>query len=134
MKNVLKEFREFAIKGNVIDLAIGVLIGTAFNKIVTSLVNDVIMPIFVLILGKSTLADIAYKGIKVGSFVQSIVDFLIIGFSLFIVVKIINRLRLLKEKQEEAEEKKEDEVTISKEEQLLTEIRDLLKERRIEKS
>lgn len=120
-----KEFKEFALKGNVMDLAIGVLIGTAFNKIVTSLVNDIIMPIFGYVVGKETFADLAIGNIKFGAFIQTVIDFLIIGFSLFIVVKAINKLKEIREK--EKEEFAEEEVEITKEEQLLTEIRDLLK-------
>ncbi|NCU16837.1 large-conductance mechanosensitive channel protein MscL [Pallidibacillus pasinlerensis] len=121
-----KEFKEFAMKGNVIDLAMGVLIGTAFNKIVTSLVNDIIMPIFGYVVGKETFAHLAWGNIKYGAFVQTIVDFLIIGFSLFVVVKTINKLKEIREKEAQEEE----EATITKEEELLTEIRDLLKEQR----
>jgi large conductance mechanosensitive channel len=121
-----KEFKEFAMKGNVIDLAVGVLIGTAFNKIVSSLVNDLIMPIFALVIGKGSFNDLAYRDIHYGRFIQSIVDFLIIGFSLFLVVKALNKIRSIRENHEE----KEKETTISTEERLLTEIRDLLKESR----
>ncbi|MCU9613581.1 large-conductance mechanosensitive channel protein MscL [Caldibacillus lycopersici] len=123
-----KEFKEFAMKGNVLDLAVGVLIGTAFNKIVSSLVNDLIMPIFGLFIGKGDFSELHFKQIKYGSFIQSILDFLIIGFSLFIVVKVINKIKTFREK-EEAAEKKEEAKNISMEQQLLTEIRDLLKER-----
>lgn len=131
VKEMWKEFKEFAIKGNVLDLAIGVLIGTTFNKIVTSLVNDVVMPIFGIVIGGVNFQDlsITYHNaeIKYGSFIQSIIDFLIIGFSLFFVVKVLNRLRTLREKQVEKEEKSEPKLT--KEQELLMEIRDLLKER-----
>ena len=119
-----KEFKQFAIKGNVIDLAIGVMIGTAFNKIVTSLVNDIIMPIFALILGKASFSDLAYKDLKYGNFIQSIVDFLIIGFTLFLVVKAVNKLQKMREKEDEV---KKEEPKPTKEQELLTEIRDLLK-------
>lgn len=118
------------MKGNVIDLAVGVLIGTAFNKIVSSLVNDIIMPIFALIIGKGSFEKLAYKDIHYGLFIQSVVDFLIIGFSLFLVVKLFNKFRDIREKHEE----KEKEENVSKEEQLLTEIRDLLKESRASKA
>ncbi len=127
---MLKEFKEFAMKGNVIDLAVGVLIGTAFNKIVSSLVNDIIMPIFALIIGKGSFEKLAYKDIHYGLFIQSVVDFLIIGFSLFLVVKLFNKFRDIREKHEETEK----EENVSKEEQLLTEIRDLLKESRTSKA
>jgi len=121
-----KEFKEFAMKGNVIDLAVGVLIGTAFNKIVSSLVNDIIMPIFALIIGKTSFEKLVYKNIHYGLFIQSVVDFLIIGFSLFLVVKLFNKIRDIRKRNEENEK----EENVSKEEQLLAEIRDLLKENR----
>ena len=117
-----KEFKEFAMKGNVIDLAMGVLIGTAFNKIVTSLVNDIIMPIFGYVVGKETFAHLAWGNIKYGAFIQTIVDFLII-------VKTFNKLKEIREK-EALEKVAEEEATITKEEELLMEIRDLLKEQR----
>ncbi|WP_062356774.1 large conductance mechanosensitive channel protein MscL [Bacillus kwashiorkori] len=126
-----KEFKEFAMKGNVVDLAIGVMIGTAFNKIVTSLVNDMITPFFGVFLGGIDFSDLKIPGteIKYGSFIQSIIDFLIIGFSLFIIIRVINRLRELRvKKTEQLDEKGAKERSPSKEEMLLTEIRDLLKE------
>jgi large conductance mechanosensitive channel len=128
MIEMWREFREFAMKGNVMDLAIGVLIGTAFNKIVTSLVNDIIMPIFGYVVGKETFAHLTIGNIKYGAFIQTIVDFLIIGFSLFIVIKAYNKLKKLREK--EAQEEASDDNELTQEEKLLTEIRDLLKEQR----
>jgi large conductance mechanosensitive channel len=122
-----KEFKEFAVKGNVIDLAVGVIIGGAFGKIVTSLVNDLIMPIIGLLLGGIDFTSLEIKVgeavIKYGAFIQSIVDFLIIAFTIFLFVKTINRVK----KKEEEESPAQPEP--SKEEVLLTEIRDLLKER-----
>jgi len=124
-----KEFKEFAIKGNVIDLAIGVIIGTAFGKIVTSLVNDLLMPVFGLISGGVDLNGLAYTygetEIKYGAFLQSIVDFLIISLSIFFFVKAVNRLKRPKKEEEEA--KPEEPPKPSNEEVLLAEIRDLLK-------
>ena len=114
------------MKGNVIDLAVGVMIGTAFNKIVSSLVDDVIMPIFGMVMGKGDFSELAYQSIRYGSFIQSIIDFLIIGFSLFLVVKVMNRLKDFRESEREEEEAEESGQAVSKEEQLLTEIRDLL--------
>jgi large conductance mechanosensitive channel len=123
-----KEFKEFAIKGNVLDLAIGVIIGGAFGKIVTSLVNDIIMPVFGLILGGINLSErvlpIDKAIIKYGSFLQSVVDFLIISFSIFLFVRLLSKFK----KKEEKEEVKSEPV-LSKEEILLSEIRDLLKEK-----
>lgn len=121
---MLKEFKEFAMKGNVMDLAIGVIIGGAFGKIVTSLVNDIIMPLLGLLLGKLDFTKIVlFDIIKIGVFIQNIVDFLIIAFTIFLVVKAINRFKRKKEDAPEAP------AEPSKEEVLLTEIRDLLKQK-----
>lgn len=93
---MLKEFKEFAMKGNIIDLAVGVIIGGAFQKIVTSLVNDIIMPAISIITGKVDYSDLAFTvgdaSIKYGAFLTSIIDFLIIAFSIFIMIKYINRM------------------------------------------
>ena len=114
---MLKEFKEFALKGNVLDLAIAVVMGAAFNKIVTSLVQYIIMPLIGKLFGSVDLADWSFWGIKYGLFIQSIIDFIIIAFALFIFVKIANTVMKKEEKEEEVEEN-----TV-----LLTEIRDLLK-------
>ena len=94
---MLKEFKEFALKGNVMDLAIGVIIGGAFGKIVTSLVQDLIMPVFGLLTSGMNFEDMAYVSgdvtIKYGNFIQTVVDFIIISFSIFLAVKLINRAR-----------------------------------------
>ncbi|NNV04870.1 large conductance mechanosensitive channel protein MscL [Geobacillus sp. C56-T2] len=125
------EFKKFAIRGNVIDLAVGVIIGGAFGKIVSSLVNDIIMPLVGLILGGIDFSSLSWKvgkaEIKYGSFIQTVVDFLIIAFSIFLFVKLINKLYERVKKQEEV---KETAPTLTKEEELLTEIRDLLKQQR----
>ncbi len=98
---MLKEFKEFAMKGNVIDLAVGVIIGGAFGKIVTSLVNDIIMPLLGLLLGridfKSLSLPVGKATINYGIFLNNVVDFLIIAFSIFIVIKQLNRLTKKKE-------------------------------------
>lgn len=123
MRAFLKEFKEFAVKGNVMDLAIGVIIGAAFGKIVTSLVNDIIMPLFGTILGSEIAAKTATVNgaiIKWGAFVQSVVDFLIVAFVIFLVIKAINRFKKPAPVVEVV-------VEPTKEEVLLTEIRDLLK-------
>lgn len=121
-----KEFKEFAIKGNVVDLAIGVIIGGAFGKIVTSLVNDIIMPLIGLMLGGIDFTNLEFKVgtavVKYGAFIQSVVDFLIIAFSIFLLVRSIN---MIKKKEEDAPV----EPAPSKEEILLTEIRDLIKQK-----
>jgi len=128
LHNSISEFKEFIMKGNVVDLAVGVIVGGAFGKIVTSLVNDVLMPIIGIIIGGINFSDlsinIADAKVAYGSFIQQIVDFLIISLCVFIFVKIINRFTKKKTDitEEIVEEKKSDEVI------LLEEIRDLLKE------
>lgn len=130
---MLKEFKEFAIKGNVIDLAVGVIIGGAFGKIVSSLVNDILMPVFGFILSginisdlkfviKPAVGDIPEVAILYGSFIQAIVDFLIIAFSIFLFVKLLS---LWKKKEHEEEPPAPEEP--NPEVMLLEEIRDLLK-------
>lgn len=128
---MLKEFKEFALKGNVLDLAIGVVIGGAFGKIITSLVNDIIMPLIGLIVGGVNFTALEYiistkRGepiiIKYGEFIQSAIDFLIIAFSIFLFIKIITSF---KKKEEEAPETPPEPT---KEEVLLGEIRDILKQ------
>jgi large conductance mechanosensitive channel len=122
MKNFIKEFKAFAVKGNVVDLSVAVIVGGAFGKIVTSFVNDVIMPIFGIILGGINFKDLQIKigeaTILYGNFIQSIVDFVIIAFFIFVAIKI---LAAVTKKEKKSKEKK----TIT-EVELLTEIRDLL--------
>ena len=93
---MLKEFKEFALKGNIIDMAIGVIIGGAFQKIVSSLVNDIIMPTLAIFTGKVDFSDLVFtvgnSSIKYGCFITTIVDFLIIAFSIFIAIRTINKL------------------------------------------
>lgn len=93
---MLKEFKKFATKGNVIDMAIGVIIGGAFQKIVTSLVNDIIMPALSFLTGKVNIADLGFTyqdiTIQYGSFLSSVIDFLIIAFSIFIAIKVATDL------------------------------------------
>ena len=93
---MLKDFKEFAMKGNVMDMAIGVIIGGAFQKIVTSLVNDIIMPAIAVFTGKVDFSDLVFtignSSIKYGSFITTIVDFLIIAFSIFIAIRVITKL------------------------------------------
>lgn len=123
----LKEFKEFAFKGNVLDMAVGVVIGTAFGKIVTSIVNDLIMPLVGMVTaGKDfTAITIPLKGesaIMIGNFIQSFVDFLIIAASIFMFVKFIN---MFKKKEEPKPEAPKGPTS----EELLAEIRDLLKDK-----
>ena len=93
---MFKEFKEFALKGNIVDMAIGVIIGGAFQKIVSSLVNDIIMPLIAIFTGKVDFSDLFFtignSQIKYGSFITTIVDFLIIAFSIFIAIRSINKL------------------------------------------
>jgi large conductance mechanosensitive channel len=115
------EFKQFAMKGNVIDLAVGVIIGGAFGKIVSSLVADVIMPLFGLFIGVKSFSKLAYGSIKYGQFIQTVVDFFIIAFSIFLFIKLLNRF---KKKEEPAVVV----ANVDRTEELLAEIRDLLKE------
>ena len=128
---MMKEFKEFAVKGNVVDMAVGIIIGAAFGKIVSSLVGDVIMPPIGLILGGvdfSNLSIILKEAVdkapavtlNYGKFIQTVIDFIILAFAIFLLVKGINAL---KRKQEEAP------AEPPKQEVLLTEIRDLLKKK-----
>ncbi|HBL84515.1 MAG TPA: large conductance mechanosensitive channel protein MscL [Clostridiales bacterium] len=130
-----KEFKKFIMRGNVMDLAIGIIIGGAFGKIVTSLVNDIIMPLIGLILGKVNFADMKYVitpatdtaaevAFKYGAFIQSIIDFLIIALCIFLIVKLLTSF---KKKQEEPAVPPLSPPTPPKNELLLEEIRDLLK-------
>ena len=127
VKNFLNEFQKFIQRGHVIDLAVGVIIGSAFGKIVTSLVNDILMPIIGIIIGgqdfKELKISIGETTILYGSFIQNIVDFLIVALFVFIFIKIINKIMNPVKKEEKTTElpKKTDEVI------LLEEIRDLLK-------
>lgn len=131
---MLKDFKEFAFKGNVLDMAIGVIIGAAFGKIVTSLVNDLIMPIISILTGGINFTDLKYvitpahgdvaeNAIAYGSFIQNVVDFLIIAFCIFLFVRLIEKFKKKEEVKVEAPKKADDVV-------LLEEIRDLLKSKK----
>lgn len=127
MKKYISEFKKFIAKGNVVDLAVAVIIGGAFGKIVTSLVNDILMPVIGVILGglDFTSLSINFRSatINYGMFIQNIVDFLIIAVCIFVFVKFIERLLPKKEEKKETPKKPDDIV-------LLEEIRDLLKEKK----
>lgn len=127
---MLKEFKKFISRGNVVDLAVGVIMGGAFGKIVTSLVNDLIMPLVGAIIGgiDFTSLSITIKDSKIayGNFIQNVVDFLIIAVCIFFLVKIVNKLNELGKKKEEEKEVKQ-EIKKNEEVLLLEEIRDLLK-------
>ena len=137
---IIKEFKEFAVKGNVLDMAIGIIIGGAFGKIVTSILNDILMPPLGLLIGgtdftdlKVTIKDktiddagnaVAEVAVNYGNFVQTLIDFILVGIAVFIIIKIMNRIR---EKLENAPKPPAPPAEPTKEEILLTEIRDLLK-------
>lgn len=135
MKKMLNEFKKFISKGNVVDLAVGVVIGGAFSKIVSSLVNDIIMPFIGVIIGGINFTNLSLKvgdaTINYGMFIQNIIDFLIISFCIFLVVKALNTLddmtkkKIEKLKKEEKVEKKEE--IVSEEILLLREISNSLK-------
>ena len=133
MKKFFGEFKDFVSKGNVIDLAVGVVIGSAFGKIVSSLVDNIIMPLVGLIIGGVDFSSLSVtvKGasIKYGLFIQNVVDFLIVALCIFIFIKAINSLdkKVKSRVKKEEEKKKEEPPKPTKEEELLTEIRDLLK-------
>jgi len=130
--SMMKEFRDFAMRGNVVDMAVGIVIGGAFGKIVSSFVNDVLMPPIGMMLGGVDFGDLAITlkeavgetpavMLNYGMFIQTVVDFIIIAFAIFLVIKAMNNLK----KKEEA--KPAPPPKPSAEETLLTEIRDLLK-------
>ncbi len=125
----LGAFKKFISRGNVIDMAVGVIIGGAFGKIVTSLVNDIVMPLIGLALGKVNFAELSLKigeaEIKYGNFIQTIVDFLIVAFCIFIVIQIFEKFK----KKQEAKPEDTPAVVKSDEAILLEEIRDLLKQK-----
>lgn len=132
MKKIIKEFKEFISRGSVIDLAVGIIVGGAFTSIVTSFVNDIIMPVLGLILGKinfkdlklvlvKATEDVSEVSINYGNFIQNIINFLLTALAIFIMIKFINKFKNKEKKKEEVKPVKSDEVI------LLTEIRDLLK-------
>lgn len=123
----LGAFKKFISRGNVVDMAVGVIIGGAFGKIITSLVNDIIMPVIGLALGKLNFAELSVKigesEVKYGSFIQTVVDFFIVALCIFVVVRIFESFK----KKEEAKPEEPEAVIKSDEAVLLEEIRDLLK-------
>ena len=125
-KKVVSEFKEFISKGNIVDMAVGVIIGSAFGKIVTSLVNDIFMPLIGVIIGGLDFTSLTIKVgeavVSYGVFIQNIVDFLIIAGCIFLMIKILAKFKKKEEVKEEEPVVKEDENTV-----LLREIRDLLK-------
>ena len=125
---MIKEFKKFISRGNVIDLAVGVVVGNAFSKIVSSLVDNIIMPLVGIVIGgiDSTKLSLKVLDVKIefGIFLQNVVDFLIIAFCIFIVIKIFNQITKKEDKKEEVK------ATKTNQEILLEEIRDLLKEKK----
>ena len=154
MKKFFADFKAFIAKGNVIDMATAVIIGAAFNKIITSLVNDVIMPLISLLVGGLDVTDwkwvispevldeagavvTAENSLKYGMFIQTVIDFLIVAFCIFLALRVIlsfkGTFEKLKKKEEEEAAQVEEapaEPEVTPEQQLLTEIRDLLKEKK----
>jgi large conductance mechanosensitive channel len=137
----LKEFKDFAIKGNMFDMAIGIIIGAAFSKIVTSLVHDIIMPAIGFLIGKVNFQNLKIVlqeetkdksgniieelvALNYGNFIQVIFDFSVIALTIFIVIKVFNKLR------KKAEDEKETSVPTPRNIELLAEIRDILKEKK----
>ena len=127
-KKTMEEFKEFIAKGNIIDMAVGVIMGSAFGKIVSSLVDDILMPIIGAIIGGIDFTGLSIKikdaTITYGNFIQNIIDFFIISVCIFAMIKFLNKMSKKKEEEKVAEEPKKDTNTI-----LLEEIRDLLKEK-----
>lgn len=126
MKKFFKEFKEFATKGNVVDLAMAVIIGGAFSKIVSSLVADIMTPLIGLLLGgtdfNNLMIEVGESKIMYGLFLQNVFDFIVIALVIFTLIKVMSRFK----KKEETKQ----EVVISNEEKLLTEIRDFLKKKK----
>ena len=127
MKKFFNEFKEFAMRGNVLDMAVGVVVGSAFTAIVTSIVQNLLTPLLGLLIPDSTFAEWAPGGFGIGAVINSIITFLITAFVVFLLVKGVNKLTHLK-KQEEPQEPEEPKAPTT--EELLTEIRDLLKEQK----
>lgn len=141
MKKFMHEFKEFAMRGNVLDMAVGVILGGAFGKITTSLVNDVFMPLIGMLIGgvdlgklNIVLKDAVMNGeevivpavtLGIGTFLTTVIDFILVAFVIFLMIKTINRFHKKKEEDPEPEEPKGPTT-----EELLTEIRDLLKEQK----
>jgi large conductance mechanosensitive channel len=130
---MLQDFKSFAIKGNMVDMAVGIIIGAAFGKIISSLVKDILMPPIGLLIGGVDFTDLAYTlkeakdgaeavAINYGSFAQNVIDFLIVAMAIFVAVKVIQSM------QRKEEEQPSEPPKPTNEEQLLTEIRDLLKQ------
>jgi len=141
MKKMMKEFKEFAMRGNVMDMAVGIIVGGAFGQIVNSFVNDVIMPPIGMLIGGVDFSDLVITlrratlenpdpvVMKIGVFINTIINFLIIAFAIFMMIKLLNSMK----RKSEEEAKPAAPPAPTKEEALLTEIRDLLKENNTKK-
>lgn len=137
MKKFLQEFKVFAMRGNVIDMAVGVIIGGAFGKIITSLVNDILMPPIGWLIGGMDFTKLCINlpvregmdpvTLNYGNFIQVFIDFVIVAFCIFMMIKGINKLSEMGKKKEEETPTEPEAPKMTKEEELLTEIRDLLK-------
>lgn len=133
VKQNAEDFKKFISRGNVVDMAVGVIVGGAFGKIVTSLVNDMIMPLIGVVLGGLDFSKlnivIGNAKIQYGTFIQTIIDFLIISFCIFMMIKLFEKFK----KKEEVKEESDEEKQVSDEVKLLEEIRDLLKKNKQKK-
>ena len=131
---MIKEFKKFIARGSVVDLAVGVIVGSAFGKIVSSLVDDILMPVIGVVLGGIDFTSLSLRfkdaTINYGTFIQNVIDFLIVAFCVFIFVKAINELSKIGRKEEE---KKEEEKVVETELSVLKEIKELLNEQKKEK-
>lgn len=124
IKGFINEFKEFISRGNVLDMAVGVIIGSAFGKIVTSIVNDILMPIIGVIIGGHDFSNLSIEfgeaNINYGMFIQNVIDFLIVAFCIFVIVQVVNKIMHKKEAKKEEIPKKDEQII------LLEEIRNLL--------
>lgn len=137
MRELWNEFKKFAMRGNVIDLAVAVVVGNAFNRIVGSLVDDMLMPVIGIVVGRLDLSGLQLRAgdvvLRYGMFLQTVVDFLIVAFTVFMLVRVINRAKAVIEREEAekaAAQAAESPPPPPREQVLLEEIRDLLKELR----
>lgn len=132
MRKIIAEFKEFALKGNMIDLAIGVVLGQAFNGVVNSIVKDIFTPIIGIIMGGKDFSNLSItvgeSSIMYGALIQAFINFLVVAVSLFVLVKVMNALRRKREELKEEKVKEEEPLAKPADIELLEEIRDLLKE------
>ena len=127
MKKFLKEFKEFAMRGNVLDMAVGVVVGSAFTAIVTSIVENLLTPLLGLLIPNSTFAEWAPGGFGIGAVINAIITFIITAFVVFLIVKGMNTMQDLRKKEEKEAPAEPEAPPAPTSEELLTEIRDLLK-------